>query len=280
MKTDTIFYRLFQSFPSLLFELIDQPPEQATAYQFGSVEVKQLAFRIDGVFLPVRDAVSPIYFVEVQFQPDKKFYSRFFAEIFLYLDKTELTKNWRGVVLFPSRSIDTGETEPYIELLNSQRVRRVYLDELISTPQQSIRIETVKLVIEPEKSAETKAQELINFAKQEITDDVEQRELLELIESILAYKFPNKSWKEIRKMFGLSDLKKTRTFQEAYDLALQQVYQEVLEEGKLQAVPAMSKAGMAVEQIAEALQLDVEKVRQVVDNTLSNSAKTEDSGNK
>jgi predicted transposase YdaD len=54
VKTDTIFYRLFQSFPSIFFELINQPPEIANAYQFSSVEVKQLAFRIDGVFLPAK----------------------------------------------------------------------------------------------------------------------------------------------------------------------------------------------------------------------------------
>ncbi|HEY9711431.1 MAG TPA: DUF2887 domain-containing protein [Oculatellaceae cyanobacterium] len=87
MKTDTIFYRLFQSFPSIFFELINQPPEAANTYQFSSVEVKQLSFRIDGVFLPSSDTPSlPIYFVEVQFQPDSKFYSRLFTEIFLYLD--------------------------------------------------------------------------------------------------------------------------------------------------------------------------------------------------
>ncbi|NJM74111.1 MAG: Rpn family recombination-promoting nuclease/putative transposase [Scytonema sp. RU_4_4] len=142
MKTDTIFYRLFQSFPSIFFELINQPPETANAYQFSSVEVKQLAFRIDGVFLPKSNPSSPIYFVEVQFQPDKKFYSRLFTEIFLYLDKTKLTNNWRGVVVYPSRSIDIGETERYIELLTSGRVTRIYLDELDSTAEQSIGIET------------------------------------------------------------------------------------------------------------------------------------------
>ena len=180
MKTDTIFYRLFQSFPSIFFELINQSPEVANAYQFSSVEVKQLAFRIDGVFLPVRNEPSqPIYFVEVQFQPDKKFYSRFFTEIFLYLDKTELTNNWRGVVVYPTRSMDTGETERYIEILNPQRVRRIYLDELPSTPDQSIGIETVKLVIEPEASALTKARELISQARQEITDEAIKQELLQ-----------------------------------------------------------------------------------------------------
>jgi predicted transposase/invertase (TIGR01784 family) len=111
VKTDTIFYRLFQSFPSIFFELINQPPEEANAYQFSSVEIKQLSFRIDGVFLPTSNLQSlPIYFVEVQFQSDSKFYSRFFTEIFLYLDKTQLRNNWRGVVVYPSRSIDTGET--------------------------------------------------------------------------------------------------------------------------------------------------------------------------
>ncbi len=160
VKTDSIFYRLFQSFPGIFFELIDQSPTIANIYQFSSVEVKQLAFRIDVVFLPNNNTL-PIYFVEVQFQPDKKIYSRFFTEIFLYLDKTELLNNWQGVIVYPSKSIDIGETERYIELLTSPRVKRVYLDELDSTDEQSIGIETVKLVIEPETTAGMKARELI-----------------------------------------------------------------------------------------------------------------------
>ncbi len=52
----------FQTFPSIFFELINHPPEEADAYQFSSVEIKQLAFRIDGVFLPTPDALDqPIY---------------------------------------------------------------------------------------------------------------------------------------------------------------------------------------------------------------------------
>lgn len=52
-------------------------------------------------------------------------------------------------------------------------------------------------------------------------------------------------------MFELSDLKQTK------------VYQEALEEGKLLAVPHMLAAGLSVEQVAEALGLEVEQVRQV-----------------
>lgn len=145
LKTDSIFYRIFQSIPTTFFELINQPPQLPSVYQFSSVEVKQLAFRIDGVFLP-NAAELPIYFAEVQFQPDKKFYSRLFTEIFNYLDKTELINNWRGVVIYPNRSVDTGDSERYTELLNSQRVTRVYLDELSSIEASSIGIETVKVI--------------------------------------------------------------------------------------------------------------------------------------
>ena len=251
MKTDTIFYRLFQSFPSIFFELINQPPEDANAYQFLSVEVKQLSFRIDGVFLPANDTPSlPIYFVEVQFQPDSKFYSRFFTEIFLYLDKTQLKNNWGGVVVYPTRSINTGETERYIELLNPQRVRRIYLDELGSTPQPSIGIGTVQLVVEPEETAGTKAKALIEQARLEITDEATKEELIQLIERIIFYKFPQKSREEIAQMLGLGDFKQTR------------VYQETAEEVKSEAVPRFLALGLSVEQIAQGLDLEVEQVRQ------------------
>jgi predicted transposase/invertase (TIGR01784 family) len=86
MKTDSIFYRIFQTLPQSFFELINLPPSEANAYDFASVELKQTAFRIDGVFLPTNNQEKiPIYFVEVQFQRDEDFYSRFFSEIFLYL---------------------------------------------------------------------------------------------------------------------------------------------------------------------------------------------------
>lgn len=52
MKTDTIFYQIFQTFPDLLFELLEESTEQAQEYEFSSREVKELARRFDGIFLP------------------------------------------------------------------------------------------------------------------------------------------------------------------------------------------------------------------------------------
>ncbi|BAB74304.1 asr2605 [Nostoc sp. PCC 7120 = FACHB-418] len=42
MKTDSILYRLFKTFPGVFFELLGQSPVEAEAYEFLSVEVKSL----------------------------------------------------------------------------------------------------------------------------------------------------------------------------------------------------------------------------------------------
>jgi predicted transposase/invertase (TIGR01784 family) len=81
MRSDTIFYQLFLTFDTLLFELIGQPLEDSEYYQFISEEIKEKAFRFDGIFMPDRND-KPIYFVEVQFQPKPDFYWEFIAGIY------------------------------------------------------------------------------------------------------------------------------------------------------------------------------------------------------
>jgi predicted transposase/invertase (TIGR01784 family) len=261
VKTDPIFYRIFLCFPGIFFELINQSPELAKVYQFSAVEVKQLSFRLDGVFLPKPEVDEPIYFVEVQFQVDPNFYSRFFSEIFLYLDQTQLKNDWRGVVIYPTQSVESRETGRYQELLNLPRVRRIYLDEFdVTVP--SIGLETIKLVVESEERAVTKAKTLIGQVREEMTDATQQRDMIQLIETIIVYKFTKKSRKEIEAMLGLGDLRQTR------------VYQEALEEGELKGmlktVPLMFKLGATAEQIAETLGLKVEDVRKAAQENSTN----------
>ena len=49
MRTDSIFYKIFETLPDTLFALIGEPLDLAKDYEFKSIEVKELAFRIDGV---------------------------------------------------------------------------------------------------------------------------------------------------------------------------------------------------------------------------------------
>lgn len=44
MRRDSIFYKLFQQFPMLLFELLGQHPPNADQYRFDSVAVKEPKF--------------------------------------------------------------------------------------------------------------------------------------------------------------------------------------------------------------------------------------------
>ncbi|MBC6435980.1 Rpn family recombination-promoting nuclease/putative transposase, partial [Nostoc sp. HG1] len=141
-----IFYRLFQEFPDIFFELIGNPPEEASFYKFSSVEIKQTAFRIDGVFLPTQGSENPIYFVEVEFQADGEIYSRLIAEICLYLRQNQPLNDWGAVVLYPSRNVDTGDIKHYREFFTSGRIRRIYLDELGEAASLPIGIATAKLV--------------------------------------------------------------------------------------------------------------------------------------
>ncbi|WP_292799139.1 hypothetical protein [Nostoc sp. NMS7] len=67
------------------------------------------------------------------------------------------------------------------------------------------------------------------------------------------YKFVDKSQQELQAMFGLTDWIQTK------------FYQEVKEETKLDTIPPLLKFGLSIEQIAEALELDVEQVRQAIE---------------
>jgi predicted transposase YdaD len=52
MRRDTIFHKIFQQSPTLLFDLLPSAPANAAGYTFASVEVKETAFRMD-------DSASP-----------------------------------------------------------------------------------------------------------------------------------------------------------------------------------------------------------------------------
>jgi len=218
LKTDSLFYRLFQNFPPLLFELIGVSVANSQQYQFRSVEIKQTAFRIDGLFAPPEaDTESPLFFVEVQFSGESNFYSRFFAEIFLYLRQYQPSQSWRGVLIYPTRRVDIGETGHYTELLESARITRIYLDELEENP-ESIGISLLKLVVSPEEIAMAQARALVRRSKEEMEEGISQREILDLVETIIVYKLPRLSREEIQEMLGFTDvdLKQTRFYQDVH----------------------------------------------------------------
>ena len=63
-------------------------------------------------------------------------------------------------------------------------------------------------------------------------------------------------------MFSLSDLKQTKVYQEALEEGREEDRQEGELAAKLASIPRLLALGLNFEQIAQALELDIEQVRQ------------------
>ena len=212
MRTDTIFYQLFLTFKPLLFELLGEPIANAEYYQFTSREIKEKAFRFDGIFIPDRED-KPIYFVEVQFQNKSDFYWEFIAEINLYLNQYKPVQDWKAVALFTQRHFEVTSLTLYQQdLMNSGRIIPIYLDEVRS---DSIGVGLIQLILAQESQAPVLVQQLLERAKTEIADPLVTHDIIDLLETVLVSKFAQLSREEIQAMFLLSDIKQTRVYQEA-----------------------------------------------------------------
>jgi len=99
----------------------------------------------------------------------------------------------------------------------------------------------------PENEAIQQAKTLINLVEK--ADAAKSRNLLELVERMLVYKFSSYSRQELEAMFGLTEWQQTR------------FYQEVKEETKLETIPKLLNEGLTVEQIARIFELDIEVVK-------------------
>ncbi|MEI6444725.1 MAG: DUF2887 domain-containing protein [Nostocales cyanobacterium ELA583] len=164
MRRDSIFYKLFQQSPSLLFQLLQNPPANADDYRFDSVAVKEPKFEIDGVFLPPENENrGVVYFCEVQFQKDE---------------------------------------------LGDIRELPIWVALMVLT--------TVE-----EGQAPEAARYLLTKTNAEISSP-SSRAIIEMITTIMVYKFENLSRTEVESMLGIT-LKET------------QVYREIKEEGIEQA---------------------------------------------
>lgn len=222
MRRDSIFYKLFQQYPNLLFELLTNPPENADAYRFDSVAVKEPKFEIDGVFLPP-ESRNPgvVYFCEVQFQKDELLYERVFAESYLYFYRNRARfSNLQLVIIYPSRKIEQSDTLPYENLLNSSQVNRIYLDELGNIRQLPVWVGLMVLTTLEDEQATQEARYLLATNQQE-ESQAGNNAIIELITTIMVYKFENKSRIEVEEMLGIT-LQETRVYREIKEEGIQE----------------------------------------------------------
>ncbi|WP_434222751.1 DUF2887 domain-containing protein [Limnospira platensis CENA597] len=225
MKTDKLFYRIFLWQPELIAELVPGIPMDCQ-FDYSAPVVKEQEQRIDGLFTPVGDDNPdlPLVFVEAQMQPDRGFYGRFFREVFMYLGQYEVSRPWRGLLIFSSRSQGFGVETPY-RLLLDNLVERLYLEDLIGRSDLSPNLALLRLLVLPESETPQSARDLLNV---EASEEVFRRRL-DLVESILVSKFPQLSLEEIREMLDITQVRLEDT----------RFYRDVLQKGRQEAQTEM-----------------------------------------
>ncbi|MDJ0619984.1 MAG: Rpn family recombination-promoting nuclease/putative transposase [Calothrix sp. MO_192.B10] len=236
MRRDSIFYKLFQQSPDLLFELLTNPPKNGHEYRFDSVAVKEPRFEIDGVFLPP-ESENPgvVYFCEVQFQKDEQLYDRLFAESLLYFYRNrDRFRDWQTVIIYPSRSVEQKDIYPHRSLVNGNQVHRIYLDELGNIRQLSVGLALMVLTTIDEEQAPEEAKYLLGRSQREQPSS-SSRAIIEMITTIMIYRFEQLSRVEVENMLGIT-LKETRVYREIKEEGRQEGRQEGIQEGRQEGI--------------------------------------------
>jgi predicted transposase/invertase (TIGR01784 family) len=214
MKTDSLFYRLFKNHPNLALYFLGLD-YKASSYRFSSEEIKQTAFRLDGLFTPLVDnPKQPLIFAEVQYQPDNDFYDRLFTEISLYLRLNKPQHEWLALVIYPTRTVERPANIAFLPFMRLPQLHIIYLEDYQHKAGSLLALDLARLLSCEIQQTVSIAYHLLN------SYDNLKADVLDLIETILVYKLPRLSRKEIRKMFALNEV----------DLTKSLYYQEVMEE--------------------------------------------------
>jgi predicted transposase/invertase (TIGR01784 family) len=171
---------------------------------------------------PDDDPQRPWVYVEVQFAPKRDFYSRLFSEIFLHLRLQQKPRPWHAVVVYPDRATERLPPPGFTSLLQLPELHRVYLEDFLekepTEPQGALTL--IPLLVCPSQQVD----ERVRQAVQQTAPPLPADEWLDLIETILVYKLPHLTRKEIQHMIGIKDI----------DLKQTRFYQDVFTEGRLE----------------------------------------------
>jgi predicted transposase YdaD len=254
MNTDQLAYEIFVVDPGSYFEMIGEPRSEADHYVFQAVDFKAIERRLDGYFEP-KDANRPLHFAEVLFYQKANAYANLFAKVFLKLEQ-EPARDWRAVIFFESESMLPAVETPYEDLLESKRVKRVFLQTVPEGPKSGFGLAILKLVTKPRLEILRDANLLVKRLRQEIKRKGTQAKLLELIEFVAISKLTNSSKEEVRIMLELDDYRKSRFYQEAR--------KDGIDEGKAEVIHRMASKGFDVKQISDLVGVEVKIVKKVL----------------
>lgn len=208
---------MFPEHPAALWKLAGLPGDR-DGYRLTAAEVKQTAFWLDGVLLPPPGAPpdAPVLFLETQLQPDAAFFARWLASILLYLYREKIDRPWLAVAVLADRAMAFPLTPAYAPQRAAGLVRLVYLEDLprLARSDPGIGLRLLRLLIREPAVMTAEARDLAALARSQ----PEPLPLLDLLETMLVYRFPDLSRQEIATMLQLpdTDLKQTCCYPEIF----------------------------------------------------------------
>ncbi len=134
------------------------------------------------------------------------------------------------MIIYPSRNTEQAEIHPYRSLLNGEQVTRIYLDELGDIRSLPVWVALMVLTTIEDEQATEEARYLLTRSQQEAPQP-ENRAIIELLTTIMVYKFEDKSQREVEEMLGIT-LKETRVYREIKEEGREEGRSEGREEGR------------------------------------------------
>jgi predicted transposase/invertase (TIGR01784 family) len=268
VKTDALFYRVARELPEHFFELIGRPAAEAARYRFDAIELKDTAVRIDGVYLPVAPDVNvPVYFVEFQNQHSERTYSNLLLKIGLYLEKVNPRQDWQAVVIYPDPSVEQKNLQPYRCLLRSDQLTRIYLSDLPEARPGQLGIAILKMMTVGPADALSRAQQLIPRLRAARLPAARAQQVIELIETVVLYQFPQMSRKELETMLQVNDFRETKVYQEALEEGMEKGMEKGRQVGAIAAAEDIARRllvkGLPAAEIVELTGLSLTHIKKL-----------------
>ncbi len=171
-------------------------------------------------------------------------------------------REWQCVALWLRQSIAAAIPRHYQALAEAGLLRLIYLEELDS---DSLGTSVLSLVT----ASETTVPELLQTVFTQVrtlTDARLKEKLIELVEKMLIYRFPDFSKEVLQAMFTDTDIKQTRFYREVFQEGRQEGWQEGRQEGRQeerqQLIVRLQQRGFSINEVAEMLALSREEVTQ------------------
>ena len=169
-------------------------------------------------------------------------------------------------MIFPRRGLEPDNAVIHQSLLADDRLKFIYLDELVSPDDLPLELQLAQLTIAEEPQITEQARRIIAQARQGLVSALDPAAIIEIVATVTAYKFTQLTRDQINAMLGIT-IEQTRVYQEAKEEGRKEGLQAGRQEEKLAIARNLLTLGLPLEQIVTATDLPLEEIQTLRDTS-------------